>query len=378
MAQRGEPGAHVVDRQPQTGRPQRIEGGRQRRVVLDRVVLRQLQQHPVHREQPQQGRTGRVEQHGRRDVQGDVPLDGVQVTGRPLECLQLEASALAHPVRLREADVGRHPPLGGEPAERLGAHADAVREPDDRLEHHHRPSGRDQRVEAAPDLGLRLALAHHRFEHERRGPGEHLHEAVLAAAEGGVGAQPRGAEGAVQAAVRQAHGNGDVAAEPGQTRRGQRHRDRVTREVGQHRRDPSVERRLAQAGRLRPGGTLAHEDRDRGLDDLERLGGPVEAAEERHRQAQRRPGSAEQVRDLLVDVAARPCHEAPVGTRGRFLRPLRPPTWWASRSGRPGCRRAAVRAATRARTVPAARRSGPRTAGGTTGGTPAPPAASRG
>ena len=54
--------------------------------------------------------------------------------------------------------------------------------------------------------------------------GEHLHQRLVALGEALVRGEPGRAEGAVEGAVAERHGDRDVAADPRQPRRGQRHR----------------------------------------------------------------------------------------------------------------------------------------------------------
>ena len=65
---------------------------------------------------------------------------------------QLQPVAEVDAVRLGEDDVGRHAPLRGEPAQRLGADAGAGGEVDDRLQRDDRAAVGDQRREPVLDL----------------------------------------------------------------------------------------------------------------------------------------------------------------------------------------------------------------------------------
>jgi hypothetical protein len=152
----------------------------------------------------------------------------------------------------------------------------------------------------------RPRLAQLGLEDQRGRAGEHLHEGLVALGQVLVGRQPRGAERAVERAVRQRDGDGDVAADARHPRGGQGHRRRVLGDVGDHGRQVAVEDRLAEARGLHLGRTLAEQQAGRAarLDHLEVLGGAVQARQERHGQAQGVPGGREQLGDLLLGAGS--------------------------------------------------------------------------
>src|SRR5918995_1457350 len=82
----------------------------------------------------------------------------------------------------------------------------------------------DDRVQPALDLGAPLLVADLGLDDDGSRGGEDLYQRLVALAELVVRPEAEGAEGAVQAAVAEVHGRGDVAADPGDARRGQRHR----------------------------------------------------------------------------------------------------------------------------------------------------------
>ena len=315
VAQRGEARPDVVDRQPHASRAQRCERVVERGVVEDPVVLGQLEDDPVEREAGQEQRAARRHQGGRRHVHGDVARDRAQVVGGALEGEQLQRVPAPDAVGLLEADVRRTTPLGGEPAEGLRADPVAALQVDDRLEDHLGPTARHERGQPGLDLVAPGALHHLGLDDHRRGMGEHVHQRLVALAQGLVRGEAGRAERAVQRAVAEDDRHGDVRADPRQSGGRQLHGLGEVAQVGDDLRQLLVEDRLAQRRGLHLGRTLLEQEGHRRLDDLEVLGHPVEAAEERDAEAQGVLGRPQQVSDLLLGVAAIPGHATPSGTR---------------------------------------------------------------
>lgn len=315
VPQAGEAGADVVDGQPQPSGAERGQGGEQDLVVLDLVVLGELEDDAVQRQPAQQLGAPGDEHGGGGDVHRHVAVDPVQELGGALEGLQLQGVSHADAVRLGEDDVGGAAPPGGEAGQRLGAHAGAGGQVDDGLQQDDRAAVGDERVEAALDLGAPLLVADLGLDDDGRRGGEHLHQRQIALAELLVRPEAERAEGAVEAAVGQPHRGGDVAADARDARRGQRHRQREPLHVGDDGGQPAVEDGLAEGRVLAHLGALLDQDRHRGLDHLQVLGGAVHAAEEGDTQVQRLLGGHQQVGDLLVGRRTLPAHEHPLSSR---------------------------------------------------------------
>jgi hypothetical protein len=86
----------------------------------------------------------------------------------------------------------------------------------------------------------------------------------------------------------------------------------VVREVRDDLRQLPVEDRLAEGQFLLLLVTLPEEERRRGVDHLEVLGGPVEPAQEGDAEPQRLPGRVQQLGDLLLGVRALLAHAVPL------------------------------------------------------------------
>ncbi len=279
-------------------------------------MLGQLEQDARQREPGQERRGLRVQQRRRGHVHRHVPVDPVQQPGGALQGHQLQPVAATDAVRLGEDRVRGLAPLLREPAQRLGADPTPGDDVDDGLQQHPGAAGELERVEPAVDVLPTGLLADLGLDDHRRGPRQHVHQALVPVAEALVGAQPGGAERAVQGAVAQHHGHRHVAADTGEARRGQPHGFRVGAQVGDHRGEVAVQDGLAQAGRLPLRGALREQQRHRGLHHLQVLGGAVQAGQERDAQVQRLLGGPQQVGDLLVHGAALPAHLLCIGRRG--------------------------------------------------------------
>jgi hypothetical protein len=227
-----------------------------------------------------------------------------EVRRGPGQGQQLEPVALPDAVGLLEADVRRLAPLPREPAERLRADPPARRQVDDGLQHHGRTAGQQHGLQPLEDVGLPYPLADARFDDDRRGLREHVHQRLVAAAQVLVGGEAGGTERAVQRPVGQRHRHRDVAADPRQPGGGELHRVREPAHVGDDRRQFLVEDRLADRRGLPLRGALGEQQRDRRLDDLQVLRLAVHPRQERDAEPQALPGGEEQVRDLLVRLAA--------------------------------------------------------------------------
>ncbi len=141
------------------------------------------------------------QQGGGRDVHRDVAGDHGRGAGGALEREQLQLVAQADAVRLREADVRRLPPLGREPAQRLGADPLAGGQLDDRLQHDERSARGDhgrESVARSPPGGRARGPG---LDDHRRGVSEHLHQRLVPLGQLLVRGESRGAERAVERAV---------------------------------------------------------------------------------------------------------------------------------------------------------------------------------
>ena len=300
VAQRREPGAHVVDRETHAARPQRREGGAQGVVVVDRVVLGELEQDPLQRQPVEQRRALRRQQRRGGHVHRHVAVDRREVVRGALQREQLELVPEPDAVGLAEADVGRLAPVLREAAEGLGPDPVTGRQLDDRLQDDERAAGLHHRQQPLGDLVAARLLADARLDDQRGGMCQHLHQRAVALGERGVGREAGGAERAVERAVAEHHRHRDVAADPRQPGGRQLHRGRELLDVRDHRGQPAVQDRLAEGRLLLLGGALLEQERHRRLHHLEVLGGPVQPGQERDRQVEAALGRTQEVGDLLL------------------------------------------------------------------------------
>ena len=201
---------------------------------------------------------------------------------------------------------------------------------DDGLQHDAGAAGALERAEAGLDGVAAGLLADLGLDDHGRGPGQHVHQALVAVGEALVGGQAGGAEGAVQGAVAEGHGDGDVGADAGELRRRAPHRVGVLAQVRHDRRQVAVEHALAQGELLLLLVALLEHPRHGGVDDLQGLRRPVHAGEEGDAQVQRLLRGAQEVGDLLPPPRCDSWPRRPIGA-GR-----RPPDPAARRLGRTG------------------------------------------
>ncbi len=311
VAQRGEPGPDVVDGQAHAALAQRLDGLPQGRVVLDRVVLGQLEQDPGQGQRGEEVQQVGAQQRGRRHVHRHVAGDAVHEPGRALQRLQLQRVAAADAVGLGEDDVGSLLPVLREAAERLGADPAPGDDVDDGLEHDAGAAGGLEGTEPGLDGVAAGLLAHLGLDDHRRGPGQDVHQALVAVGEPAVGGEAGGAERAVQRAVAEGDGDRDVGADPGELRGGPPHRLGVLAQVAHDRGQVAVEHALAEGQLLLLLVALLEHPRDGGVDDLQGLRRPVHPGHEGDAEVQRLLGGAEEVGDLLLRHAACLGHVVP-------------------------------------------------------------------
>ena len=198
-------------------RPRGPEGrqhGRERVVVLDLVVLGELEQHPVQRQAGEQLAALGGQQGGGGDVHGDVAGDDVEVRPRRARGRAARGGGRARRCALRRSTTsGAWPHSAGK---RLSASA-PTRSPVARstmgCSTTSGPPAAMSGLEPVLDLGAALLLAHAGLDDHRRGRGEHVHQRLVALGQLLVGGEAGGAEGAVERAVAEDHGDRHVAAD---------------------------------------------------------------------------------------------------------------------------------------------------------------------